>query len=310
MNAIIPEFWLFFGRLHPVVVHLPIGFIVLLVSLEIAAWLPRFRHLRAARGAMLALTLPAIGLSAWCGWLLAGAGGYAPELLEQHLWSGLGVATVCLLAMMAHRLRWRVAYGLVLVLLFVGLVLAGHLGGSLTHGQDYLTRYLPAVSQPFGTGDPVPAPAPNKGKPDHPASASAFAVLVQPVLEANCVACHGPAKAKGDLRLDTLAAILKPGKNGAVVKPGNSAESKLYQWLCLPPQDSDHMPPAGKPQPSTEEIAVIQWWIDAGAPGDTPAADLKLPPKLQHLLKPSSPAPASAMPDRPNSPPSAPTSAG
>ena len=265
MNAITPDFWLFFGRLHPLLVHLPIGFLVLLVCLEILACLPSCRNLRAARGAVLALAVPACALSAWCGWLLAGGGGYDPVLLERHWWAGLGVAVTCLLALVLHWLDWRTGYGVVLALLFCGLLVAGHFGGSLTHGHDYLTRYLPAVWRPFGAGDPAAAPGeggPNKG------GTSAFATLVEPVLDAKCVACHGPAKTKAGLRLDTLEGVLKGGKNGPVVKPGNSAESKLIKRLSLPLEDDDHMPPAGKPQPTPEELALVQWWIDAGAPGD------------------------------------------
>ena len=35
------------------------------------------------------------------------------------------------------------------------------------------------------------------------------------------------------------------------------------------------MPPEGKPQPTAAEIAVLQWWIDNGAPPDKTVGDLK-----------------------------------
>ena len=69
-----PNFVLFLGHLHPLLVHLPIGLILLLAALELLACLPRFKQANANAGIILTLAVPlAIGTAA-CGWLLSNRG--------------------------------------------------------------------------------------------------------------------------------------------------------------------------------------------------------------------------------------------
>jgi hypothetical protein len=89
---------------------------------------------------------------------------------------------------------------------------------------------------------------------------------VSTILDDKCTSCHGDVKQKGKLRLDSYAAILKGGEDGAVVKPGQPQKSRLYQALVLPLHNEDHMPPAKKDQATKAEIATIRWWIEKGAP--------------------------------------------
>lgn len=304
MNAIPLDIGLFFGRFHMLLVHLPIGFLVLLVGFEALGCLPWFRELRNARSAVLVLVVPATALSALCGWLLSRGGGYDAKLLDWHMWAGFGMAGISLLALIVHWLNWRATYGAVLLVLFSGLLVTSHLGGSLTHGGDYLTRYLPALERQFNAETFPGQPAASAAEVADP---SAFATLVHPLMEAKCVACHGPSKSKGGLRLDTLEAMLKGRKAGPVLIPGQAAASDLIKRLLMPLHHDDHMPPDGKPQPSADEIALLQWWIDAGAPGDKTPNDLKLPASLQHLvIAKNTPVPPPA-PDTPSAavPPSA-----
>lgn len=300
MNEFPLDLSLFFGRFHPLLVHLPIGFLLLLACLEILSRWQCFHNLSAARGTVLALSVPAAALSALCGWLLSRGGDYDARLLEWHMWAGFGVAGACLLALILHWLKWRIAYDAVLAATLLGLLVASHFGGSLTHGSDYLTRYLPALERLLSGGQSaaVPPAAPAAGAAEHPA----FAALVQPAMTAKCVACHGPDKAKGGLRLDSLEAVLKGGKSGPVLVPGNAAASELIKRLQLPPDHDDHMPPAGKPQPTADEIALLQWWIDAGAAGDKTATELKLPAKLQSLIAPQAAAPTTPQAAAPTTP--------
>ena len=57
---------------------------------------------------------------------------------------------------------------------------------------------------------------------------------IKPLLEAKCGECHNGIKRKGGLSLATYADILDGGKDGAVVRPGNSAGSLLIQRLTGP----------------------------------------------------------------------------
>ena len=45
------------------------------------------------------------------------------------------------------------------------------------------------------------------------------------------------------------------------------------------------MPPSGKPQPTADDIALLTWWVKAGAPGDKKVADLQPSADIQRLLE-------------------------
>lgn len=98
---------------------------------------------------------------------------------------------------------------------------------------------------------------------------------VKPILQSSCVACHGPERDEGQLRLDSEVAILRGGISGKVIIPGNSQESLLVKRL-LGASEAPRMPLGGDPL-STEKIALIRAWIDQGSltsgpPNDSQAA--------------------------------------
>jgi hypothetical protein len=98
------------------------------------------------------------------------------------------------------------------------------------------------------------------------AEPATFTTRVAPVLEANCVVCHGENKHKAGLRLDSLAALLRGGNDGAVIKPGDLKGSELFHRITLAPSDEDFMPSEGKPPLAPADIAILEKWISAGAP--------------------------------------------
>ena len=95
-----------------------------------------------------------------------------------------------------------------------------------------------------------------------------YAADIKPIFEKSCVGCHGPEKAKGKLRLDTLAGVLKGGEDGKVVEAGKSADSMLVQNVAHLGDPDDYMPPpknkAGLKQLTPEQIGLIRAWIDQG----------------------------------------------
>ena len=95
-----------------------------------------------------------------------------------------------------------------------------------------------------------------------------FSGGVAPIFKEKCTGCHGAEKQKGGLRLDSHAAILKGGENGAAVVAGDPAKSPLYQAITLPKEQDGHMPPPKKAQLTEDEIAKIKAWIEKGAPGE------------------------------------------
>jgi uncharacterized membrane protein len=295
VNPAPSELSLFVGRFHPLLVHLPIGILVLLAALEALALIPRFKQANASRAWALAMAVPAAIASAGAGWLLAASGDYDPQLLAWHRWLGIATAALVTLAGLALATRHPRTYR---GFLFAGLAatsLAGHLGGSLTHGRDYLTRYAPApLRRLLGrlAGEPAQATGTSGnlgraegGGSDGLQTQGAFSGVIQPILAQYCAACHGPEKAKAGLRLDTFAALTKGAAHGPVILPGNAMNSVLIRLMTLPMDDDAHMPPSGKPQPTADDIALLRWWIDVGAPANRSVADLKPPPAILNLLK-------------------------
>lgn len=278
-----PDILLFFGRFHPLLVHLPIGILAALAALELFAGFPRFKNAASSAGLLLALAVPLALATAICGWLLSLAGGYDDDLLAWHKWLGTGTAVAAVVTAIFFQRGKIIAYRVSLFITVGLLMAAGHLGGSLTHGSDYLTRYAPSlVKKLLGLTVTETGMATNST----PAQGQwpVFIGVIEPILSKKCVACHGPQKAKGDLRLDTFAAVQKGGKDGVVIAPGMAMQSLLIQRVLLPVSDDDHMPPDGKPPLTAGEIAVLKWWIDAGA-NETNILDLlQQPPEIRAAL--------------------------
>ena len=139
-----PEILLFIGRFHPLLVHLPIGMLVALAALEMFAWWPRFKNAAASAGFILVLAVPLALITAVCGWLLSLAGGYDDTLLAWHKWLGTVTAVAAVVTAGFFQRGKLFAYRVSLFITVSLLLAAGHLGGSLTHGSDYLTRYAPS----------------------------------------------------------------------------------------------------------------------------------------------------------------------
>src|SRR5262245_50155101 len=91
-----------------------------------------------------------------------------------------------------------------------------------------------------------------------------YAKDVQPLFDRACVRCHGPGKARSGLRLDSGAAALKGGNSGAVVKPGDSAKSRLLHLVAGLEPDTV-MPPGKAKRLTSAEIGVLRAWVDQGA---------------------------------------------
>ena len=97
-----------------------------------------------------------------------------------------------------------------------------------------------------------------------------YATDIKPIFDASCVKCHTGDKPKAHLHMDTLAGVLKGTKMGAVVKPGDSANSFLIKAVAHLTKDPDGwMPPlknkAGIKTLTPEQIGLIRAWNDQGA---------------------------------------------
>jgi hypothetical protein len=91
-----------------------------------------------------------------------------------------------------------------------------------------------------------------------------FTKQIRPIIADSCYKCHSEKKSKGKLRLDTLEAFEKGGKDGKVIVPGAPDKSDLYRRITLSKDDDDVMPPEGDPVPKDKQ-ALIKQWIAQGA---------------------------------------------
>lgn len=259
-----------FGRLHPVVLHLPIGLIVGLAALELLGLLRREPPPQRVIATLMGLTQLAAAVAVLTGLTLVREGGYPEELSLLHRNLGLAFLLVCIFAGRALRRENRRGAFRVLLVVALGLgCVAGHYGGSITHGGDFLLEPLtdkaprptPSAPTTIHSTDPTPVT-------DAPVAQPPLANYVDdiaPILEAKCVGCHGEQKRKGRLALHSREAIENGGGDGPVLIAGDSAGSPMVARMLLSPDDDDHMPPGDKPQPSARERALIAAWIDAGA---------------------------------------------
>jgi len=275
---------LFVGRFHPLLVHFPIALLLAAGALE--AWVSwRERRgkptlLRPAVGPLLALAAASTVVAAAAGYLLGTNGGFAGEVFERHRFMGLalaGSAVATAAAFFGGRRRSGRAARTTYLVLLVGtlalLIATGHAGGTLTHGEGYLTRDAPAAMRAL-VGRFASATTTTAGGP--PEERLAYAALVQPMLRDRCVACHGEAKAQGGLRLDSPAGLRKGGEHGPVLVAGRAAASELMRRIWLPASHRDAMPAGGRPPVSASEGALLRWWIDQGASFDAKLGDLEV----------------------------------
>ena len=86
---------------------------------------------------------------------------------------------------------------------------------------------------------------------------------IQPILSSRCLQCHGAQMQMSSLRLDNRRDALAGGNSGPVIKPSNSAGSKLIQMVAGI-EEGKVMPPAGDPL-TNEQIGLLRAWIDQGA---------------------------------------------
>lgn len=280
---------LFIGRFHPLLVHLPIGFLLLAFLLECFARLERFKKAGLGNAVPFSLLLGSISAigAILTGYLLSLDGGYGEALLSTHMWLGITVAVLSLLAFILRtsffdRPKIKKIYEGILLLMVVSLMATGHYGGSLTHGSDYLIRHMP---EPLRSIAGLP-PKQEKGikKIEDLDSARVFPDVIHPILDTRCVSCHNPEKKKGELLLTSYDELMKGGENGLILEEGNAEKSDIVRRLLLPEADEDHMPPEGKLQLTDDQIDLISWWVDQGAPVERKISDLEVPEHISEAL--------------------------
>lgn len=307
-SSVSETFWLwrFLGRLHPLAVHFPVALLLFAAILELFTLKKFDSSLRPGISLLVAAGVISAIFSAAFGFLLSMDGGYGDDL-SIHQW--LGIGTACLGAvswfllnsiLKKKQLNLVKPYRSILFFSALGVSLTGHFGASLAHGNDYLSSTLP------WSDDYTAAGAVNFELTSFKNDTSKLTikqeaelnVQVRAIFAHNCYKCHGAEKVKGELRLDRKNMVFKGGENGPVIVPGNARESELFRRITLPSSHKDRMPSKGK-KLSENDIAVINFWIEKGAPwpdgpdkenvfkvAALPPRNPKLPPASGNITNP------------------------
>src|SRR5690606_38096605 len=88
-----------------------------------------------------------------------------------------------------------------------------------------------------------------------------FAETIQPLLETQCLACHGPDQQLSELNLATREGLLTGGVHGPAVVPGDPDKSNLYRYAAGLEQPV--MPLGG--ELTQQQLAAVRQWIAEGA---------------------------------------------
>ena len=285
----------FLGRFHPLVVHLPIALVLLVAALECAGFFRNGKHLQASASFVLTLAAVTALMAVFLGWLLARSGGYEGRLVTRHMWGGVSLAAALILCCAVRESNVKL-YGTALFATVCLMAWTSDQGGKLTHGEGFLTEFMPAkLRAVLGVPPPEKKHTPTSNAVGiSPVSAGMvsvtfFASRVAPIFQDKCVQCHGAQKKKGKLRLDTFENVMRGGKDGVIVKPGDPSGSEVFRRITLPRDDKDAMPAEGKPGPTEAEIKVIELWIALGASQSLAAEEVRGAPPLAPPMTASPP---------------------
>lgn len=248
----VPVFLQVAGRMHPLVLHFPIVLMLLAAVWELGA----VRHFVIRHSdvgdVLLCSAAVSAALAALMGLLLSQEGGYDEATLLWHQWSGVAVSLAAW-GWYAFRAFFRAAKipaRLLAAASVAALLVAGHQGATLTHGENYLLAPVaPEKSEPVVSQE----------------DALVYEHLVRPILKEKCMGCHNASKSKGDLVMDTEAALLRGGEHGVLWDTAAPQLGLMMQRIHLPTEEKEHMPPKGKAQLTAQDVQILEFWIKSGA---------------------------------------------
>jgi len=162
----------FLGHLHPVFVHLPIGFLALAYVIQYL-FKSNTEKSRLIDFVLVAGILSSL-LAALLGWMLSLSGGYEENLLDWHRYTAIAVCVVSI-ALLAYKKYKKEDYKTPYYhagfhLMMLALLLAGHFGGEMTHGEGYLLEAstdLVSKGKAVGQHQRMPKPTASSTASDH-----------------------------------------------------------------------------------------------------------------------------------------------
>ena len=238
------------GKFHPLVLHLPIGSLLMTFLLLVVS---RYQKVGLEKAIRIGVDFSFAGalMAALMGCLLSLDEAYDFNSLKFHFWAGIITLILSFSLCILHRMKGKenLFFGSYLLTL-LALTVAGHKGGQITHGEDYLSTA--ALFE-------EPIMVVQKDSVDY------YKEVVHLIFEDKCVSCHNSNKSKSELRLDRYDLILIGGERGSIFDSQNPNESRLIRYINLPKEDKLHMPPKNKSQLSEKEKWLLTDWVNSGA---------------------------------------------
>jgi len=282
MNIILAfDFTNFIGRFHPLFVHLPIGFLILGVLME---WYQSFRKTEKRSNLIsYAWLLGGIGgaFAAFCGWWLGETGLYLEDDLFLHRWIGIAIVILSFVGWWIKKNPEKHSNFIhqAANIFLIGLIsFEGHLGGNLTHGEEYLFEYAPEGIRNIMLGEK--AEIIDLSKSD---SVVVYTDLVMPILQQKCFACHNNEVQRGGLNMASIDSMIAGGDGGPAFLAANTEESELFRRMTLPQKNVKFMPPVGDPL-TYDEIKIVEWWIEQGASSNVKVSDVEVAENIKPVL--------------------------
>ena len=241
------------GRMHPVVLHLPIGLLVMSFLLWAIRKKIEPNSFQTIFLFSLQLTALAASLTALMGFFLSQEGGYESSTLLVHKTAGVLLSFLCcgLLILYQYFPARKILLNVSMIAAVITMFVAGDFGAILTHGEGFV--WQPMQGEEMKEADKITD------------SSSLFTAAIRPILKAKCFSCHNERKAKGELVMTSPEKLLAGGKNGPILVAGDPLNSHIIENINLPLEEKKHMPPKGKAQLTPDEIKLIYAWIEAGA---------------------------------------------
>jgi len=236
------------GKLHPLVLHFPIVFGIL-----VTIYFLFFQHLRfpvETEKLLLAVNALFASIVAIFGLLLSLQNAYENEIINLHKWGGIAVALFSWVFM--YIVNNKIIFKRVISLLFLFVLIGStHKGAQLTHGVNALSFPRNSASE-------------NENSVNTDVTATIYELGIAPILNQKCIGCHGTDKTRGDLKLNTSENILKGSENGDILNGMLNRKPILVERIQLPQTDEKHMPPDGKLQLTSDELSILTHWVKAG----------------------------------------------
>jgi hypothetical protein len=239
---------LWFGKMHPLVLHFPIvlgiGIVIYFLFFPNKPLEENTEKLVLVGNAFMASMVALLGL------FLSKQDAYDTDILNLHKWGGLSIALISWLLIYIKNISTSFKK-LIALCYLLALLFFTHQGALLTHGENALSIPTPEVK----VAEDVKI---------IDSSLTVYEKAIAPILAQKCVSCHGPEKVKGQLQLQSPEFIIKGGKNGNILNGIQNEEALLLQRIHLPNSDEKHMPPDGKLQLTLEELTLLNKWVKAG----------------------------------------------